>query len=149
MKTLVTYCIALILSSPRVGALETKGDNGVKHQRLVQADDKVMRVIAKLENIEIVDISFEKLTAAEAMNYLTKKVVGEKGGGVINFVIRGVDQAKKVGITRKSLTYAQAVDEICSQSGKVWMIEYNEPSGTPVLIIKNKNAQQAVDGNRR
>ncbi len=126
--------------------METNGEGGVKYQRLEQIDDKAKRVIAQLENIEIQDISFEKLTAAEAMGYITKKVVGEKSGGVINFVIRGADQAKKVEITRKNLTYAQAVDEICSQSGSVWMIDFNETSDAPVLVIK-KDLQKAVAPN--
>ena len=111
-----------------------------------QADDKAKRVIDQLENIEIDDVSFEKLSAAAAMGYLTKKVVGEKGGGVINFVIKGADQAKIVGITRKRLTFAQAVDEICRQSGRVWMIDFNETSGAPILVIKNKKGQQDAAG---
>ena len=146
MKTLVTWCIALIFTLPLVGAVETKGDGDVKYQRLVQTDDKAKRVIAQLENIEIKDISFEKLSAAEAMGYLTKKVVGKKAGGVINFVIRGADQARRAGITSKSLTYAQAVDEICRQSGRVWMIDFNETSDAPVLVIKKDGQQDAPNG---
>jgi len=115
----------------------------------MQADAKAKRVIAQLEKIEIDDVSFEKLSASEAMDYLTKKVVGVKGGGAINFVIRGADEEKKVGIKRKSLNFAQAVDDICVQSGRLWKIDFNEVSGAPILVITIKNGQQAVTPNRR
>jgi capsular polysaccharide biosynthesis protein len=130
-----------------MAAEELKDGDRAGYQRLEQTDDKAQRVIAQLEKIKITDISFEKLTANEAMDYLTKKVVGEKGGGVINFVIRGDDQAKQVGITSKSQTFAQAVDEICRQSGRMWMIDFNEASGAPVLVIKKKNGQQDAPSN--
>ncbi len=123
---------------PQPEAEEPKDDARANDQRLEQTDDKAKRVIAQLENIEVDDVSFEKLTTAEAMGYLTKKVVGNKGGGVIHFVIRGADQAKRVGITSKSLTFAKAVDEICRQSGRVWRIDFNETSGAPFLVFINK-----------
>ena len=147
MKTFATYCIVLMFTLPRLGAEEPKAGERTNYQRLEEADDKAKRVIAQLENIKVDDVSFEKLTATEAMSYLTKKVVGNKGGDVINFVIRGADSAQRVGITSKSLTFAQAVDEICRQSGRVWMIDFNEASGAPILVLKNKNGQQAVHGN--
>ncbi len=139
MKTFAIYCIVLMLTLPRLGAEVPKNDDRSNYQRLAQSDDKAKRVIAQLEDIKIADVSFEKLTATEAMGYLTKKVVGNKGGGVINFVVRGADQAKRVGITSKSLTFAQAVDEVCRQSGRVWMIDFNETSGAPILVIKQFN----------
>jgi hypothetical protein len=124
---------------PRVGALDPQGNSATQYHRLRQADAKAKRVISQLEKIEIDDVSFEKLSTSEALGYLTKKVVGAKGGGVINFVIRGADGEKKVGIKRKSLNFAQAVDEICIQSGRVWKIDFNEVSGAPILVITIKN----------
>ena len=149
MKTLVTYGIILMITLPRMGAVEQQDDNRADYQRLEQTDDKAERMISQLEDIEIDDVSFEKLSVAEAIGYLNKKVVGENGGGVINLVIRGADEPKSVGITRKNLTFAKAVDEICRQSGRVWKIEFNEATGAPILVIKNKNGQQAVGERRR
>jgi hypothetical protein len=147
MKTFATYWIVLMLTVPRLGAEVPKNDDRADNPRLEQTDDKTKRVIAQLEGIKIDNVSFEKLTTSEAMDYLTQKVVGEKGGGVINFVIRGGDLAHRIGIKRKGLNFAQAVDEICRQSGRVWMIDFNEASGAPVLIIKNKKGQQDAPSN--
>jgi hypothetical protein len=148
MKTFCTYCIVLVLTLPRLGAEVLKNADRADNPRLEQTDDKTKRVIAQLEGIKIDDVSFDQLTTSEAMSYLTKKIVGEKGGGVINFVIRGDDDAHRIGIKLKGLNFAQAVDEICRQSGKVWLIDFNEISGAPVLVIKNKNGQQAAPRNR-
>ena len=148
MNNFATYCIVLILTLPRLGAEAPKTDDRADNPRLEQTDDKTKRVIAQLESIKIDDISFDHLTTSEAMGYLTKKIVGEKGGGVINFVIRGSDEAHRIGIKPKGLNFAQAVDEICRQSENVWMIDFNEISGAPVLVIKNKNGQQAAPRNR-
>ena len=142
-----TCCLVLLLTLPRLGAEETTDHARATYQRLEQTDDKAKRVIDRLEDIKIDEVSFENLTAAEAVGYLTQRVVGDKGGGLINFVIRGADQAKRVGITSGSLTFAKAVDEICRQSGRVWMIDFNETSGAPVLVIKNKNSQQDAPSN--
>ena len=147
MKTFATYCIALMLTLPRLEAEVPKDDDRAHNPRLEQTDDKTKRVIAQLEGIKIDDVSFEQLATAEAMGYLTKRVVGEKGGGVINFVIRGADQTKRIGIKSKSLNFAQAVDEICRQSGSVWMIDFSETSDAPVLVIKKKNGQQDAPSN--
>ena len=124
---------------PQVGAVEPQGNSVAQYHRLGQADSKAKRVIAQLERIKIDDVSFEKLSTTEALDYITKKVVGAKGGGVINFAIKGADEEKKVGIKRKSLNFAQAVDEICIQSGRVWKINFDEISDAPILVITIKN----------
>lgn len=108
--------------------------------------DHAKRVIETLERIRIDDISFKRLTPAEAIAYLTGKVAGEKGGGVINFVVRGAEPDKKVGITGRTLNFAQAVDEICGQAGRVWTIDFNEKSGTPILVIKTQKSQKGPGG---
>lgn len=113
MKTFANYCIVLMLTLPRLGAEVPKNDDRAYNPRLEQTDDKAKRVIAQLEGIKIDDVSFERLTTSDAMGYLNKKIVGEKGGGAINFVIRGSDEAHKIVIKIKGLNFAQAVDEIC------------------------------------
>ena len=66
---------------PRLGAEEPTDHARATYQRLEQTDDKAKRVIDRLEDIKIDEVSFENLTAAEAVGYLTQRVVGEKVGG--------------------------------------------------------------------
>ena len=149
MKNLVIYSLVMLLALLRIDAAVEQDDNRANYQRLERADDKAKNVIAQLEMIEIADVSFEKLSVAAAMSYLNKRVVGEKGGGVINFVIRGNDEVKSIAITRGSLTFAKAVDEICRQGGRVWMIDFNDASGAPILVIKNKDGLQGTGGDAK
>jgi hypothetical protein len=139
MKTIASYCFVLMCISLRMSAGQMPKDDRADHPRVEQQDDKVKRVIAQLEGIKIDDVAFAQLTTSQAMNYLTKEIVGENGGGVIHFVIRGADQTHKITIKRKNLNFAQAIDDICRQTGRVWMIDFDDRSGRPVLVIKDKN----------
>ena len=90
-------------------------------------------------------VSVEGVSAGEALAYLNDKVVGDQGGGVINFVIRGREVSdKSVTLKADKMNYAQAVDEICAQTGRQWQIEVDESSGVPVLVLTFRNNHQPV-----
>lgn len=133
-------CVVLEITFSRVEAGDLPPGDKAKYHQLLSTNGKAEQVISQLEKIQIDEITFEKLSAAEALKYITKRIVPNQGGGVINSVIRGADETKNVGIRSKRMNFAQAVDEICVQSGRVWSIDFNEVSGVPILVLSMKSA---------
>lgn len=128
----------------KVEGLLPVGDNEPGYLRLKEKGEKENGVVAQLEKIRIENVSIQGLSVSEAFEYLRKKVVGDKEGGVINLVIRGSDRNnRKSTIRKKNMTYAEAVDAICVQTGWSWGIDFNELSGAPILVLtKTNNGQQ-------
>ncbi len=150
MKTPLVGLLVASFLMPGVGGNEIPSDEAAEYRRLVPGDEKAHQVIAVLEKILIDDISFHDLSVFDALNYLNRKVVGEMGGGGINFVIRPgerrdagrEDEEGRIGITRMTMSFAHAVDEICVQAGMEWNIEFNEIGGAPILVLGTRNEGQ-------
>jgi hypothetical protein len=120
----------------------------VEYRRLEKTNDRARGVVVQLQAIKLQGVAVEGVAPSAALEALRKKVVGEKGGGVINFVIRGSEEGLRVTIKADKTTYAQVVDDICAQTGRVWSIEFNEVTGSPILVIKeNKEGQQDAPSN--
>ena len=148
MKKPLYYILALLFLMPVIDATPKAPKLVEKYQGLGSADKKERVVIAQLEKISIEKLAIRDLTPHEALDYLRKKIVGNKGGTVINLVIRGSQAAeKKIAIKKEEMNYAEAVDEICKQVGWRWEIDFNESSGAPILVLTTKrNVQQGAGG---
>ena len=148
MKTLLYCILALSFMMPVADADPKAPKLEDKYRFLKSVDEKERGVIAQLEKINIENVAIRDLKPSEALNYLRRKIVGDKGGGVINLVIRGSQAAeKKITIQKEGMNYAEAVDAICEQVGWSWKIAFNESSGAPILVLTTKsNGQQGAGG---
>ena len=145
MKAYLGCVLVLSLNLAAIHAEERSGKTVDAYRQLKQGDKKAQSVIARLEKIKIGNVSIEGLSADRALEYLRDKVVGGKGGGVINFVIRGVETSNsKVTLQADKMNYAKAVDEICAQTGRQWHIDVDESSGVPLLVLTWRNGQPAA-----
>ena len=145
MNTALRLLFAALLLVTPLAAADKAADGKGKYSKLKAADKKEREIIENMEGIKIDGVEILDLTASEALYYLRVKVVGEEGGGIINTVIRGAEKGrKKATIKKESVSFARAVDEICVQTGWQWAIDFNEISGTPILVLTNNNDQQDV-----
>jgi hypothetical protein len=149
MKTLVHYGLVICLLIPHLQASDTPAKDKVEYRRLEKTNERARGVVEQLETIKLQDVAIAALPPSAALGVLRGKVLGEKGGGVINLVIRGSEEGLRVTIKADKTTYSQVIDDICAQTGQVWSIEFNEATGAPILVIKKKKeGQQAEPSNR-
>jgi hypothetical protein len=141
MKTLIHCGLTFSLLIAHLVADDSPAKEKVQYRRLESTDDKARGVVRQLQAIKIHGVVMDNLAPSAALEALRKKVVGDEGGAVINFVIRGSEQGQKVNINADKMTYPQAIDEICAQTGRAWKIEFNDKPGTPILVIKNGNGK--------
>lgn len=144
MKSLIPCVLLLGILMPHLAADELPAKEKVEYRRLEKPDDRVQGVVRQLQALKLENLIIKDLALSAALGVLREKIVGTKVGGVIDFVIRGSEKGEKVSIHSERTTYAEALDQICEQSGRVWTIEFMDPSGRPVLIIKKDNRRQAA-----
>ena len=146
MKTLIQCGLAICLLILHLHAGDPPANVKDEYRRLEKITDRAGAIVEQLQAIKLQGVTIEGVAPSAALEALRKKVVGETGGGVINFVIRGSERGQRVTIKSDKTTYAQAIDQICVQSGRAWSIEFNEDAGTPILIIKEAKGQQGGGG---
>jgi len=126
--------------------------------------EKASEVIRKLGDIFADDLKISKQPLMEALSALQTSCMKGHDGGVINFVIRRPRQEIKdvknldlpidldppiaLSLESKKISFAAALDELCTQAKFEWNIEFSEDNGTPLLIIKPKQGEQVMDANR-
>ena len=108
---------------------------------------KVVRELTQLElkNLAVVDLPLD-----EAISTLSKHLA-KAGKRPVNFVVKDKEEIvdehpfldkgdllaplKKVTLERKSVSYLEALDFICSEGGYLWEIELSEDGSTPIVVV--------------
>lgn len=112
-------------------ALTSLSASGQDVYRAFTGDRKAQAMVVKqLESIQLKGVKIERLSLPEAVALLQQLGAGEppQPGGVINHIIRG-DEAPRVSLQADAISFAQAIDRICTQAGYRWSIqgETNHP----------------------
>lgn len=138
MNAFISYALSLTFLISDLHAGDTAAEAKVEYRRLTTANDRERRIVEQLQAIQLEGVSITGLTPSAAIGALREKVLGAKGGGVINFTIRGSEAGQQVTIQKDKMTYAEAIDQICTQTGRMWRIEIDEQTGTATLVLKNQ-----------
>ena len=111
-------------------------------------DSSEQPVLKQLEALAMPEIDLPKQSFTAALGALQQRYANGKGGGVINFIVRGsaTDQPaapesnpaeKIVSLQAKNLNIAAAIDALCVQAGCEWWLESND-EGVPLLVIRSR-----------
>ena len=106
-------------------------------------DVKAAAVVKQLEKVMIAEVKVDRVSLAEVIGEINRKGAAERGGGVINLVIRqprrnGREQAPKekpVTLDVKKTNFAAVIDEACVQAGYRWTLEFQPESGSALLVL--------------
>lgn len=127
-------------------------------------------LVAKLDKLILEDVRIVDVPIGEAVSELQKLgVKGSKASGVINFVVRPLEDPKDdppgeggkddpfaggeesqiyypetVSLTSASISFAAAVDEICKRAGYIWSVDISKPTMPYLILRPNPNGQQGV-----
>lgn len=135
MKVLSIFFLGLALIIPVWAEGEVHRGEIPEFRKLARIDKEVERVIVQLHEVRFADLKLDEPSVLSALGELNRLGAGEREGGVVNFMVRGVDKGGRLRINAKGLSFAQVIDEICVQAGRSWYIEINEVSGAAMLVL--------------
>lgn len=138
MNAFISYALSLTFLISDLHAGDAAAEAKVEYRRLTIANDRERRIVEQLQAIQLEGVSITSLAPSAALGALREKVLGAKGGSVINFTIRGSEAGQQVTIQKDKITYAEAIDQICTQTGRMWRIEIDEQTGKATLVLKNQ-----------